>query len=417
MFLDHLLNSASSDVHMSLNSNSIGLKDQFQVDISKQGINNRYTEEATLYLKSILQQLCFKSDLSIDDGWFGYFNTIRIKDSTKFVLPEDFLKNNMVGLGGVSSKSASCIQYEYDLKTGFVHDLNITSANRSDANDAKETQCNISQNDLVIRDLGYFSLDVFSEFNKKGAYLISKLNMKTTVYELKQGKYIPIEFDQLYALMKEQKVQQIEKQVYIGTQAKLPVRLIISLIPEEIFNKRLRRTNKHNKERGYNTSNDYINRARFNLIITNVPIEMVPSKSILALYRMRWQIELVFKIWKSTFGIHKTGKMKFHRWLCSLYAKLILIITYWQLIMPLRAMLYYSEGRLLSLDKCYKTLKKTTWKFRDAVTKGSGAIDDFNKGTVQILSSKHWLEKKKKKINYEQIMYLYYCVSGIYVYI
>lgn len=401
---------------MSLNGHSIEIKDQHNVEISKQGLDMRYTSEASQFLKAMLQKLCFSTQESMEDGWFEYFNTIRIKDSTKFVLPEAF-SDKMVGFGGVSSKSASCIQYEYDLKSGSILDLNLTSANRTDATDAKETQDNIQPKDLVIRDLGYFSQDVYSTFINKQAFIISKLNTRTSVYELKNNKLEPIAFDSLYQWMQNNEIQQLEKQVYVGSKAKIPMRLIIDIVPDQFYNKRMREINKYNKRKGLKTTEDYTHRARFNLIITNVHAEQIPQKAILALYRIRWQIELVFKVWKSTFGIHKTSKMKYYRWLCLLYARLILIVTYWLIIMPLRVRLYKTKGKLLSFDKAFKTLKRTTVKLRNAIKNGEDDLFEYFKSTVRLISEKHWLEKKKKKIGYEQIMYLYYCKSGIYVYI
>ena len=416
MFFDNLLFNASSDVNKSLNSLSVEMKQNFNVDVTKQGLHERYTEKAALCLKSILSRLCFAVDQPIDEGWFGHFNNIYVKDSTKFVLPEEYAQA-MPGFGGVSSKSAACIQYEYDLKTGSIHDLTITPANRPDARDAQDTQRNIMPNDLVIRDLGYFSIDVLRNFIDHEAYIISKLNTKTLVYEMHNNQHKLLEFGKLYTGMKRNKVLQIEKEVYIGVKSKLPIRLIIEIVPDEVFAQRMSKVNKHNKRMGFTTSGDYADRARFNLIITNVSSETIPAQAIIALYHVRWQIELVFKIWKSTFGVHKTGKMRYYRWLSILYAKLILIAIYWQTIMPARFYFYKARGRLLSIDKCFKTLKSATTRLREAMKNGDQAIQQLFTSIIALISEKHWLEKKRNKLNYEQIIYLKYCNSNVYVYI
>jgi hypothetical protein len=415
MFLDNLLFNASSDINKSLNSLSVEIKQSYGVDVTKQGLNDRYKESSALYLKSILSRLSYQPAQSIDEGWLGHFNNVRIKDSTKFVLPEEYAEM-MPGFGGVSSKSATCIQYEYDLKTGSILDLDITSAKRPDSTDASDTKNNIQAGDLVIRDLGYYSIDVMKHFMQNKAYMISKLNTRTLVYEMQDGQYKQIEFDKLYQWLTKHNIGQIEKQVYIGAEAKLPFRFIISLVPEEVFAKRMQKINKYNKRMGYKTSDDYADRAKFNLIITNVVSE-IPIEVIIALYHMRWQIELVFKIWKSTFGIHKIGQMKYFRWLSILYAKLVLIVIYWHKIFPLRTHFYKMKGKLLSVDKCFKSLKDYTVNLRKAIRVGGKILESVTDEIRQIISEKHWLEKKKNKLNYEEIMYLLFCKSNVYVYI
>ena len=312
MFLDSLLYNASSDVNKSLNHLGIEMKQFYNVNVTKQGLHERYNEKATHYLKSLLSQLCITCNKPIDQGWLGYFNRVRIKDSTKFVLPEEYA-DMMPGFGGVSSKSATCIQYEYDLKTGSILDLNITPANRPDGRDALETQDTVMAKDLVIRDLGYYATDVIAKFISVEAFLISKLNTKTLVYQANDNNHKQLEFDQLYSWMKKHNLQQIEKQVSIGAKTKLPMRLIISIVPDEVFAQRMQKINKYNKRKGLTTSEDYANRARFNLVITNIPDKKIPTEAIMAMYHLRWQIELIFKTWKSTFGIHKIGKMRYYR--------------------------------------------------------------------------------------------------------
>lgn len=416
MFFENLIYNASLDWNMSLNGLGIEIGQEFGVTVARQSISERYNEKSVSLLKEILNQLSFSGNTPVENGWFELFNTVRIKDSTKFVLPQEYA-DKMPGFGGISSKSSACIQYEYDLKTGKILDFNITPGNRPDAKDAVETKDKVDTNDLFIRDLGYFSTDIISNFLDKGASVISKLNTKSLVYELIEGSYVLLDFEKLYHWMDKHNIKRVEKMVCIGSSTKLPVRIIIDTVSEEVFNHRMRKGNKNNKQRGYNMTNEHKIRSRFNLLITNISIEKIPKEAVLGLYHMRWQIELVFKIWKSTFGIHKIGKMKYHRWLSILYAKLILIAIYWQTIMTQRSYLYKQKGKLLSLDKCFKTLRSYTYKLRQAIRDGKEAMIQFEIWMCSIISEKHWLEKKKNKLNFEQVIYLKYCKSDIYVYI
>jgi len=415
MFFASLIYNASSDLPVSLNGLSVEIGQEYGINVARQSVSEKFSDKSVSYLKEILKQLSFSDNTAIEYGWLELFNRVRIKDSTRFVLPEAYA-SKMPGFGGISSKSSACIQYEFDLKTGTLLDLSITPGKRPDAKDAVETKENVNSKDLFIRDLGYFSTDVIAHHIEKGAYIISKLNTKSLIYEIKKDNYTLLELDKIYAKMKRNGIKQIEKQVYIGA-TKLPVRLIFETVPEEVYNQRMMKSNKNNKQRGYKMTVEHKIRSRFNIIITNLSIETIPKEAVLALYHMRWQIELVFKIWKSTFGIHKIGKMKFYRWLSILYAKLIIIAIYWQSIMRCRSYLYKQKGRLLSVDKSFKTLKTHSNKLVQAIKEGSKALTQFETWVISILSSKHWLEKKKNKLNFEQIIYLKYCKSNIYVYI
>lgn len=416
IFFENLVHNASSNLPLSLNSLSVEIGQAFGVNVARQSLSERFSEKSVSFLKEILSQLSFSRNTAVENGWLELFNSVRIKDSTKFVLPEEYA-SIMPGFGGVSSKSAACIQFEYDLKTGTILDLNITPGNRPDAKDAVETKDNVTANDLFIRDLGYFSTDVIANFIENKAYVISKLNTKSLVYEMIEDEYVLLDFEKLYNWMDKRDIKQVEKQVYIGITTKLPVRIIIETVPEEVYIQRIRKANKSNSQRGYKMTDQHKIRSKFNLIITNIAIETIPKMAISALYHMRWQIELVFKIWKSTFGIHKIGKMKYHRWLSQLYAKLILIAIYWQSIMASRSDIYQRKGKLLSMDKCFKTLRIYTYKLIQAITEGKEALLRLEVWMNSIISENHWLERKKNKLSFEQIMYIEYCKSGIYVYI
>jgi len=407
-FFDLMLYHSSQNQCLSLNQLSVGAQTQCEIDISKQGLDLRMNANAVEFIRSLLQkQLSSHVANVLDVGLMAHFNRVRIKDSTKFELHKQ-LKDYFPGFGGLASESSACIQFEFDLKSGMVIDLDLTSGNRPDSKDALEKSDDIQENDLIIRDLGYFALGVLSDIKKAEAYFISKLNYKTTVFEASEGSLSYLDFGKLYQTMEQNGITRMEKRVLIGKDDKIPVRLIIDRIPDQVYEQRVRKVKAYNQKKGHQISTGYTDRARFNLFVTNIEPQILDPQSISRFYKVRWQIELIFKIWKSTFGIDATRKMKLDRFLCLLYSKLLLIMVNWEIIMVQRHSIYQYHGRWLSIDKCFKTLKNNVDRLRDILKNPLFTAEKLVVWIRIVFGSKHWLEKRKNRINYEEIINIIY---------
>ncbi len=353
-FFDIMMYDASSVNSKSLNQLAIEAMSEHDIGITKQGLDKRFNDKALDSFKHLIEkQLSVKLDQSIEAGWLGSFNRVLIKDGTRFDLPEAF-HDRLPGSGGSASKAGACLQFEYDLKSGSITDLSLTPANRPDARDAKEILGTVAKNDLILRDLGYYGFSAFKNIISKGVFFISRLCFSTVVFEKRKGKFQRLDFKSIYAYLQEHQLSSIEKTVFVGVRVKIPVRLVIELLPEAVYEKRTRNNRKVEKKKGYQPSEEYLFMSRFNLFITNVAAEILPETVISQLYRMRWQIELIFKVWKSVIGIHHTRKMKYIRWMCLLYFKLLLMVINWNTIMVQRGLLYNKRGQMLSLNKCFK---------------------------------------------------------------
>lgn len=385
---------------------AIETKSVHKVDISKQGIDQRFNESALKYIQSLMSKtLSTQVSQFIENGWLKFFNRVNVKDSSKFDLPAK-LKDKLPGFGGSASKSGVCIQYEFEIKSGNVNDLTITPANRPDTKDALATIDAVKKGDLTIRDLGYFALKYFIAAKKVGAFFLSRLNAKIIVYQMNGNAFEELDFGQLYQKMKKNKIERLEKEVYIGRDEKLPVRLVIELMPDEVFSTRMQKVNKYNKKKGHQTSQDYRNRARLNLFISNVPLDVLDGEAIAKIYRIRWQIELVFKIWKSIFGLDNITPMKYERLMCTLNARLLLVLVNWETFMVQRGLLLRRTGKLLSIIKCFNTLKDNSEKLRHILVKGGEGIKQWINWVIEIFESKHWLERKKNKLGLAEILCL-----------
>ena len=384
----------------------IDTKSNFGVKISKQGIEERFNDGAVTYVQNLLgEYLSEQIRCSLDTDWLDLFNRVVIKDSTKFDVPEE-LQEKLPGFGGSASKAGCCIQYEFDIKGGQVNDINITPANRPDSRDAAETTALVREGDLTIRDLGYFRLKYFKTIEEDGAYFLSRLNTNTLVYQKTDDKYVELDFGKLYQTMKASHLLISDIQVYIGKEEKFPVRLIIELCPEEVFNKRIRKVNAYNKKKGHKTSENCKNRAKLSLYITNIPADKIEGGVISKIYKIRWQIELTFKTWKSTFNLAKVKKMKYERLMCLLNIRLLLIMINWELFSMERTIQFKKTGNLLSAAKCFNTLKDNIEKLRRPLLNNCKGLRKWIRWMKSAFESSHWLESKKNKMGLEEILYL-----------
>jgi len=173
-------------------------------------------------------------------------------------------------------------------------------------------------------DLGYFDLESFKLFDQKYQVdFISRLKPKTSIFDLNGQK---IDMARLSRTMNKNKIPYVDKRVIIGVKKPVEVRIIITLVPEQVKQERIRKTNKQNKSYGNQTSKAFRQYAAFNIFITNVGEDILTTNQVMKLYRMRWQIELMFKTWKSYYKIHCIKNCSRYRYLSYLYANLLLIL-------------------------------------------------------------------------------------------
>lgn len=404
-FFDILLYTAAHPGHCSLNQSSNEVFNSFGITISKQAYDERFDDTAVAFVKSIFEaQLLKQVEGVVHPDFLKKFTRVRIKDGSRFELAER-LKDYFKGFGGKNVTEAGvCIQLEFDLKTGKILEIELTDANKPDNKDVSLKAENIEEGELVIRDLGYFMLDAIEKIIENKAYILSRLNTKTRVYELTGEE---ISFEKVYQWMSQNQITHLEKHVLVGLEHRIPLRLILDIVPEQTYQKRIRKIDIYNRKKGHQTTSDYKARARFNLFITNIEAEDLPSEQVYALYKLRWQIELTFKIWKSICGIDKIQPMKYHRFVCTLYAKLILIQINNQLINTVQGKLYRKFNKILSKIKCFKTLQEYSSKIRKVLLYQPIKMNQLLQEIATMLSRNHWLEKRKERVNYEEIFELF----------
>jgi hypothetical protein len=406
IFLDLIVFNSDQLKEQSLNDLAVALNCKYGIDITKQSLNERFNRYALVFLTNALEKL-LTNQVSLNRLVVAseHFNRILIKDSVCFQIDES-LKDIYQGSGGSGSDAAIRIQFEYDVLNGVINDLSVNAFNDQDASDSLATIEKTQFGDLVIRDLAYMNLEVLKRLIKKLVIFICRVNPTTKIYELINGNYEELNFDNLKRYMNQQQLSCLEKQVYLSLKYQLKVRLMIYLLPEEVVNERLRKARRNNNKKGRGQiSKEYKARAHFNLFITNGANDVIPMDKVYLFYKLRWQIELMFKIWKSLCNIDKVKKVKRHRLECYIYSRLIFIVFAWQIIWVTATALFAIDNKPLSYFKTYKTLIRNKLdELRDLFLSGGVNVSSFLIDLYEISRVKHILEKKKNTLTSLQIM-------------
>jgi hypothetical protein len=159
------------------------------VQVRKQSLYERFNDKSVSFMRLLLQeQLKEQIGKKADIEALKRFKSVKIKDSTRFQLPSEY-KETYPANGGNASEAGVHIQFEFDLVSGKVADLQVTDALKQDNSNARQTVDQVEAGSLLLRDLGYFSLDAFMQIHERQAYYISRLQPNIKLYELKNGVY------------------------------------------------------------------------------------------------------------------------------------------------------------------------------------------------------------------------------------
>src|SRR5262245_64739788 len=104
---------------------------------------------------------------------------------------------------------------------------------------------------------------------------------------------------ELLTLLESQPTDTVELAVALGEHQRLAARLLAVRVPQDVADTRRRRLRQAARDKGRQVSATGLALAAWTLFVTNVPAERLTLREDLVLGRMRWQIELLFKLWKS----------------------------------------------------------------------------------------------------------------------
>ena len=267
---------------------------------SKQALHRRCNQRLLDFLHLTLGAvLGHWSRADCPTEFLGLFKRVLLHDSTVLKLHPS-LAEYFPGCGNqcATPMAGLRIQAIFDLcSQRWIH-FQLGASKDSDQKDSALVLDYLQAGDLVIRDLGYAVLRVWRQIIGKGAYFLSRWRNDLKLFDPRTNQ--PVD---LLALLKEHP-NLCSLQLLVGAQERLPLRLVALRLPAQVAAQRRRRAKaKARRDRSLRPSERYLQLLDWSILLTNVPAHHATAQQLLEAYGARWQIELLFKSWKSHFQI------------------------------------------------------------------------------------------------------------------
>ena len=322
--------------------------------VSKQAIFNRMTDSWLTTVKELLKEVIFhQTKIKVERQLFKHFNNVWLQDSTTLHLPDILAERFKGNWSCGKQKSVAKLNVIIDAVTGICPVMEWSSFTITEQFLAKGILQIAKAGDLVIRDLGYFVLPVFKQLSEANIYFLSRWKYGTKLYDAKSGNEV-----NLMKLL--HRKAWIDQEIVCGRETKVKARLVAIKLSNDQASERKRKATK-NRDRRLNHSSDYYELLDYVIFITNVDATKWNYQQVAEAYRLRWNIEILFKSWKSGFRIEHLipeARTNTQRVESILYLMLIYIAWFQLLIYtPLRWYIYEKTGRHLSIIKVAKLIK------------------------------------------------------------
>ena len=358
------------------------------VTISGPALQQRITERTVALLQELVAVALkrFRQQTRLPQAVLKHFSAVNIVDSSLIQLP-DKLQVDFRGSRKRISPAEMKVQLSFEYLSGNLNAIELQSGICPDQ------RCELpvawaTAASLTLMDLGYFKKSHLADIDQLGAYFISRLQTQT-------GLLAQVDDEQIIDLphfLSSLPGTQGEVKVYLKAKRTFCVRLVYARLPDEVVAERRRKAKLNAKRRGKSCSQRHLDLLAWALFITNVPSDWLSPQQISLIYRVRWQVELVFKLWKSQACLDGVGYYGLARVLCQFYARLLgLILFHWS-VAPYRSI---PSGEI-SLPKAFAVFQRFALRFMDVMrlhARGLAQLlqrlaDDFQRFALKTIRQK-----------------------------
>lgn len=301
-----------------------------EVEITASGLCQRFTEAAATFLQRLLERLTqvrLQAEAA-PTALLKRFTAVIVEDSSQISLPDE-LAELWRGTGGSqgSSQAALKLFVRWNVLSGELHGPLLTDGRQADAKSPFKEQ-EVPVGGLYLGDQAFFEQGRLRQWHQRQEghrrYYLMRLPVGTALYTRSGHRLV------LPGLVPQQEGASVELGVLVGHRARVPARLILQRVPEEVAEQRRQRVRAEAHDHGREPSEEALYLAGWLIVVTNVPRRLLNLAETLVVLTVRWQIELLFKLWKEDGQIDAWRSSKGWRIVCELYAKLAaMVIQHW----------------------------------------------------------------------------------------
>lgn len=252
------------------------------------------------------------------------FAAVYLLDSTSFDCPET-MRDLFPACGGAGSAANVKVLLRYELIAGRLEPLEVLAGKRSDQGQALAAAKRLQPNQLQLQDKGFFDTKAWQAAADQGAFLLMPLPHAVTLWQCPAPGQPEERLDLAAALAATEQDQMAWTGLRAGTQKHRasPLRLVAFRLSPASAGRQRAGLRESQRKQGRTPSANALELAGWRLLLTNAPEEKLPAAMLSYVYRLRWQVELIFRQAKSVLRLDKTESADPHRVQAEIWARLI----------------------------------------------------------------------------------------------
>lgn len=300
-FLQSLLGSVVTGL-ASLNQLAASLKELLPAAMSRQSLHARFDIRSTAFLMVVLCDLMeqrFRPAVAALGG--TGIRRILVEDSSGQVLPKSNCDNFPAHGNHRGATAGVKIDFAFDLLSSSIVFHSLQAATEQEKTIGKDFVSEVRRGDLVLRDMGYFSLGEFAIIEAREAWWLTRLPLTTGV-TLANG-------DVLEKRLKGSRREIIDLVVLAGEYGKKCRLVAVRAAPEVVAARHAERREKA-RQSGKTPCPKGLVRDGWHIMLTNLGKEQASVGQLAALYRARWAVEIQFRAWKQALNLDKALNRK-----------------------------------------------------------------------------------------------------------
>jgi hypothetical protein len=397
-----------SALRPTLNSQSQSLNEP----VTRQALDQRFNPQAVEFVK---ESFTYVVGEIIDwspahpqaEQLRAHFSAMYLLDSTAFD-SADNLKDLFPSCGGDGSAANVKVLLRYELITGRLEPLGVLPGKRSDQGQSLQAAQRLKKGELGIEDKGFWDSKAWEAAEKAGAFLLMPLPHSVTLWipspsdpQKEQALDLAAELKGFQGNVREW------LQVHTGTKNYRagPLRLVAFRRSLESAARHRQGLRESMRTKGRTPSEKALELAGWVLLVTNAPVQKLPSAAMSYLYRVRWQVELIFRQTKSVLRLDKSESEAPHRVQCEIWARLIAAILLFWWHAHASAECWQRHKREISFEKLIRLMQQWGLTLARALSKAPHLLDlDLRDMWKQIMVNSQKGIQKSRPTSWENLV-------------